>query len=120
MEEKNIFQMGEEEFKKYVKEELQELEEKKIHDNKKLRIHSIFQKYFKPALQKYIEIRQGKEELLYRRTDFIDEPCNYDIRTCMDDEYVQLIRSLGYNYVQMLSDSDRLVFQKIKELEDED
>lgn len=80
--------------------------------NESAGIALLFDREFKSFLIKRIKETQGAKTVSIKRCDFIDETCNYDIRKCMDDDTVNDIAILGYQYQQEQSCDGTLIFIK--------
>lgn len=80
--------------------------------NEEARIAIIFEKFFRTSFMQCLEKYAYTDELLFCREYIVKEACNFDIRRCMSDDFIDEAAKKGFEYRQDLSKPDVLIFQK--------
>lgn len=102
--------MNENEFFSWVGQLLSKFRKQTEETQEDARVATIFQNTFKPRLLQYLAENGGSPEINFKREEIVKEPCNYDIRICMDDETENACLVQGYLYLEDSSTPDTLVF----------
>ena len=105
--------MKDKDFVQSVQEKLHELHVHRIELEEKARIANIFFKNFKPSLMDFLD-HSIEEKVSFTREMIISEPCDYNLRQGMDNDLILEIVRKGYRYIEEVSTSSELVFQKIE------
>lgn len=105
--------MNDKDFFEFVRKFLEKADNEVTDINDNARIALIFHREFKSYLMKRIEEDNDSSTIIIERSDFITEPCNYDIRQCMDEDTINEIAITGYQYQQEQSNVQALVFKKV-------
>lgn len=104
--------MTDKDFTKFVNKCLKNADKDVMEKNKNARIALKFEREFKSFLIKRINDTQGAKTVTIKRYEFIDEICNYDIRKCMDNDTINDIAIMGYQYHQEQSSDETLILIK--------
>ena len=105
--------MNDNDFFESVRKSLEKANKEVEEINENARIALIFHQEFKSHLIKRIMDAQDSKMVIINREDFITEPCNYDIRQCIDEDTINEIAITGYQYQQEQSNDESLIFTKI-------
>lgn len=106
--------MNDKDFFEFVRKFLEKADKEVMDINENARIALIFQREFKSYLMRCITEDKNSTTIIIERSNFITEPCNFDIRQCMDEDTINEIAITGYQYQQKQSNVETLFFKRIK------
>ncbi len=109
--------MEDKRFFEFITSAINKTDEKNRQMNECARIALAIEQSFTPAFSRFLEKHKCDGVYWLSRKDIINEPCNYDIRKCMTDDFINVAAQKGYEYRQELSNPGGLVFYKRQQKE---
>lgn len=106
--------MTNQEFIDFMGEKLQELSSRKMQSNNQARVASIYEEKFKPILLCSLEEHRFMDKFCILKNEVLDEPNDFDIRCCMNNDLIEEAAQKGFAYMQDHSTPEFLDFHKIE------
>ena len=104
--------MTEQEFIDSMSKTLSELRSQRVQQDEQARIALIFMREFRPTLLRLLKECKLMDKFCLMKTEILDEHNDFDIRSCMDDELINIAADKGFIYMQEHSTPDFLDFRK--------
>ncbi len=104
--------ISDEDFINLILKKLYELYRQRLQNEKIAREVLIFEELLKPQIRHIIESEKKELDVVVSRSDIIKEFHDYDIRKCMDNDFIWEIAKKGYQYCPEISTPSTLVFRK--------
>lgn len=105
--------MNDEEFIVRICKLLGEFKHNRLKGNEEARVALSFMTQCKNKLLQYINEHGDDEIIEFKRCYVTQAPCDFEIRICIDDEFINELAGKGYAYKPEMSSSEKIVLHKI-------